>query len=222
MSGPVTPAAPLAPTFPLLRWLPALAGALVVSGILAWAMSSLISIDQHQLQDNSRIYRLDFVRIKPEEIIRRKKPKPKKPPAPKVAPAEPPIPMLAAPEPSIHKITLTPAPVRTDITLSAGGFALDIGEQSEYLPVAKVAPVYPRRAAQRGIEGHCMVEYTVRADGSVSGVQVVEGECTHSSFKKPSIEAAGKFKYKPRVIDGVRVEVPGVRNRFIYRLENGN
>jgi len=222
MSGRVDPIAPLDATSSLLHWLLAVAGALIISGILAWAMFSLISIGQHPLQDNGRVYRLDFVRVKSEEIIRHITPKPKQPPTPGVAPQEPPAPILTAPGPSIHKITLPPTPIKTDISLSAEGFALDISEQSEYLPIAKVAPIYPSRTAQRGIEGHCMVEYTVKADGRVGGVHVVDGECTHSSFKKPSIEAARKFKYKPRVVDGVKVEVPGVRNRFIYQLENGS
>jgi len=221
MSGPIAPADPLALTSPVLRWLPALAGALIVSGILSWAMFSLINTGQQQLQDNSRLYRLNFVRVKREEIIHRKTLRPKKPPTPGAVPQEPRTPVLSAPGSSIHKIALTSAPVKTDISLSAEGFSLNISEQSEYLPIAKVAPIYPRRAAQRGIEGYCMVEYTVKADGSVSGVEVIDGKCSHSSFKKPSIKAARKFKYKPRVIDGVKVDVPGVRNRFTYQLVNG-
>jgi protein TonB len=27
-----------------------------------------------------------------------------------------------------------------------------------------------------------------------------------------------KFKYKPRVMDGVAVEVPGVQNKFTYEI----
>ena len=40
--------------------------------------------------------------------------------------------------------------------------------------------------------------------------------CDDSIFHKPSIEAAEKFKYKPRIIDGEAVEVFDVTNRFIY------
>ena len=39
-------------------------------------------------------------------------------------------------------------------------------------------------------------------------------------FEDASVKAAMKFKYKPRVIDGEPVEVVGVRNRFLYELEN--
>ena len=51
------------------------------------------------------------------------------------------------------------AEVGDDISLE-GGLALESGD-GEYLPIVKVAPVYPRRALQRGIEGFVIVEFTV-------------------------------------------------------------
>ncbi len=44
-------------------------------------------------------------------------------------------------------------------------------------------------------------------------------QCTSSLFHRASIQAAMKFKYKPRVIDGQAVEVPGVQNKFTYEIE---
>ena len=38
-------------------------------------------------------------------------------------------------------------------------------------------------------------------------------------FEKASVKASLKFKYKPRVIDGEAIEVPGVQNKFTYELE---
>ena len=38
-------------------------------------------------------------------------------------------------------------------------------------------------------------------------------------FEKASVKASTKFKYKPRVIDGEAIEVPGVQNKFTYELE---
>ena len=72
------------------------------------------------------------------------------------------------------------------------------------------------RALQRGIFGQCMVRYTVTNLGTVKDVTVVPGECTHLLFERPSVEAALRFKYKPRVINGVAVEVRGIRNMFYY------
>ncbi len=93
-----------------------------------------------------------------------------------------------------------------------GGF----GSDGEYLPIVKVAPKYPSRAAARGTEGYCTVEYTVTKTGETRDIQVVD--CPQSVFARASVQAAEKFKYKPRVVDGDPIEVPGVRNRFTFQM----
>ena len=93
------------------------------------------------------------------------------------------------------------------------GFGVSDGE---YLPIVKVAPVYPSRALSRGLEGYVIVEFTVTQTGATKDVVVVES--TSSLFERAAVDAAYKFKYKPRVIDGVAVEVPGVRNKITFEI----
>jgi protein TonB len=100
----------------------------------------------------------------------------------------------------------------------SGGFSLGVGE-GDYLPIVKVAPIYPQRALSRGIEGHCVVSYTVTRQGTTRDSFIVEDNCTSSLFHNASLQASMKFKYKPRVIDGQAVEVPGVQNKFTYEIE---
>ena len=82
-----------------------------------------------------------------------------------------------------------------------------------------MAPIYPQRALVHGIEGYCVVQYTVTRQGTIRDPFVIEDQCTNSMFHRPSLQAALKFKYKPRVIDGQAVEVPGVQNKFTYVIE---
>jgi len=101
------------------------------------------------------------------------------------------------------------------VQISSSGMASGDGE---YLPIVKVAPIYPRRAASRGITGYCIVEYTVTKSGSIRDPQAVD--CQPSGvFERASVKAAEKFKYKPRVVDGEPIEVAGVQNKFTYELE---
>ncbi|ABD79620.1 energy transducer TonB [Saccharophagus degradans] len=93
-----------------------------------------------------------------------------------------------------------------------GGFASD----GDYLPIVKVAAKYPQRAAARGIEGYCIVMYTVTKTGETR--DVVVDDCPESIFARESIKAAERFKYKPKVINGEPVEVPNVRNRFTFEM----
>mgnify|MGYP001814032091 FL=1 len=103
-----------------------------------------------------------------------------------------------------------------DIELSSSGMSSGDGE---YLPIVKVAPIYPRRAQTRGITGYCIVEYTVTKTGSIRDPQAVDCQ-PEGVFERASVKASLKFKYKPRVVDGEPIEVAGVQNKFTYELEN--
>jgi protein TonB len=189
-----------------------------VSLFLFWLMQYMIETADRTLDDSSRGSLVDFVRIQRDESIQRRQLKPKKPPAPEDAPPQPPTPQLDSLDPSAEKIAIAPVPVTTDIEMT-GGFSLGVGE-GDYLPIVKVAPIYPQRALTRGVEGFCVVEYVVTRQGTIRDPFVLENQCTSSLFHRASLQAALKFKYKPRIIDGEPVEVRGVQNKFTYEIEN--
>ncbi len=204
---------------PVLRGVLGVLLGTLVTLFLLWLMNYLIVTADRSLEEDVAGATLDFVRVKPQETLQRKSDKPEKPPAPQTPPPEPPAPDLDEAEPTVEKVAVQAAPVSTDIDLSAGGFNLGVGE-GDYLPIVKVAPMYPARAAERGIEGWVLVEYTVTTRGTVKDVVVIDSEPKSRIFHKAAIAAAKKFKYKPRVVDGKAVEVPGVRNRFKFELED--
>ena len=103
------------------------------------------------------------------------------------------------------------------VSLDINSTGMSSGD-GEYLPIVKVAPIYPRRAQTRGISGYCIIEYTVTKSGSIKDPQAVD--CQPAGvFDKASLKASLKFKYKPRVVDGEAIEVAGVQNKFTYELE---
>lgn len=110
--------------------------------------------------------------------------------------------------------------VAMNVSINASGLSSGDGE---YLPIVKVAPIYPRRAQTRGITGFCIVTYTVTSTGAIRDPYVEnETDCSPKGiFESASIKAALKFKYKPRVVDGQAIEVAGVQNKFTYELEGG-
>jgi protein TonB len=189
---------------------------LLVTLVLFWFMQYMIETADRTLDDEERGALVDFVRVERDETVKRRQAKPEKPPPPEAPPPQPPTPQLDNLDPTAEKIAIQAAPVNTDIEMT-GGFSLGVGE-GDYLPIVKVAPIYPQRAQSRGIEGYCTVQYTVTRQGTVKDVVVLEDDCTSSLFHRASVQAALKFKYKPRVIDGQAVEVPGVRNRFTYQF----
>lgn len=91
----------------------------------------------------------------------------------------------------------------------------------DYLPLVAIAPQYPTRAAQRGIQGWCLVSFTVDGLGNVveETIAVVDAEPANI-FDRSSERAAARFKFQPRVVNGKGVEVAGVQYLFRYELED--
>jgi len=107
--------------------------------------------------------------------------------------------------------------IDTGLQLSNASISATDGD---FLPLVAIAPQYPTRAAQRGIEGWCLVSFTVNALGNVveESIVVLDAEPTNI-FDRSSIRAASRFKFQPRVVDGQGVDVEGVQYVFRYELE---
>jgi len=101
------------------------------------------------------------------------------------------------------------------VDTSAGLSASD----GEYLPIVKVAPVYPRRAQTRGIEGWVLLTFTVTETGSVIDPEVIDAEPS-GVFDSAAKKAVERFKYKPRVINGKPQVVRGVEHLITFKLDD--
>ena len=99
--------------------------------------------------------------------------------------------------------------------LSAGSVAS--AQEEEFLPIVKVAPVYPEAAFLSSLEGYVIIEFTVTEQGTVENPIVIDASST--LFEESALNAARKFKYKPRTINGQPVPVHYVRNKFTYLLD---
>ncbi len=100
-----------------------------------------------------------------------------------------------------------------DKKIEIGGISMSSGEM---IPLTVIQPDYPRRALQRGKEGYCTVEFTVSAAGTTKDPVVVD--CPDRIFERASLKASSKVKYKPRVVDGQAVDVPGVQYKFLFQM----
>lgn len=198
----------------------AIAGVLgvVTTFLLLFLMHSLINKDLGEAPKVADTKIADIQMPKTEIETRYEEAKPEKPEEPQTPPPNIPEPEFDAPNASLDGLNMESPSFDTTITMNIGGFSGD----GEYLPIVKVAPEYPNNASSRGIEGFCTVEFTVTANGSTRDVIAID--CTTKDgkpttvFNRASIRAAERFKYRPKVVDGVPIEVPGVRNRFVYEL----
>ncbi|NNE42572.1 MAG: TonB family protein [Gemmatimonadetes bacterium] len=192
-----------------------LAGGIVTFAVLM-VMQALIATAKTQLDESGTRHFVDFVRVERQESVAKKDRKPEKPPEPAQAPPQTPQPRLDSLDPVQASVNMAPVAVEADIEIGGLGLAQSDGE---YLPIVRIAPVYPWKAQTQGVEGYCIVEFTVTEAGTVKDVTVVDAQ-PPGLFDKASTEAALKFKYRPRIVNGEPIEVRGVRNIFNYKLDN--
>ncbi|MFT4938382.1 MAG: protein TonB [Paraglaciecola sp.] len=190
---------------------------IVVAGTLTLFMHVLIEFSQHELDESTKANILDFVRVKREESSQRKSSKPNRPET-KQAPPAPPTPQTEQQSMSDSSLAVAIPSASQSINVELGGIDISTGD-GEYLPIVKVAPAYPIKAAAEGVEGQCTVEYTVSETGATKDIKIVPGLCPRI-FIRASVDAAERFKYKPRVMNGEAIEVPNVKNRFDFTLED--
>jgi len=199
------------------RYAIALVLAIVTTFFLLFGMQTLIAGGNDAMTEAPKGNVLDFIRLKKEQVIVKKDRKPIKPPKPKEPPTPMVPPQMQQANPNTEAVSSHFfADIQADIGLSSG-LSLDSND-GDYLPIVKVAPIYPRRAQSRGIEGFVIVEFVVTKNGSVRDAKVVAAKPA-DIFDRAAVAATLKFKYKPRVVDGVAMEVAGVQNKITFEID---
>jgi protein TonB len=188
----------------------------IVTVSLLFIMQLLIVTGKQALTDPRERHKLEFVRVKRNENLNVEDIVPEKPPKPPETPPETPPQDMDNVNPDSPTISVAPPTVDAGTDIGGPG-GMNIAE-GDYLPIVRVAPVYPARALSRGLEGFVDLSFTVTTAGTVEDPVVIQS--TSSLFERAAIRAVLKFKYKPRVVDGVPVRVPGVKTRISFQLED--
>ncbi|NCF24231.1 MAG: TonB family protein [Gammaproteobacteria bacterium] len=187
----------------------------VVTMSLLFLMQVLIATGKQALTKPRDRAKLEFVRVKRNEALNTEDFTPEKPPKPPETPPETPPQDMDNIDPTAPTINVAPPTVSAETSIGGPG-GMNIAE-GDYLPIVRVAPVYPARALSRGLEGYVDMSFTVTTTGTVKDPVVMFS--TSSLFERAAVRAVLKFKYKPRVVDGVPVEVPNVKTRITFKIE---
>ena len=83
--------------------------------------------------------------------------------------------------------------------------------------IVAVQPVYPVSALNRALEGYVDVVFDVTAMGTVTNARVLRS--SSRLFHGAALDAAERFRFKPKTVDGVPLAVSGVLRRFSFSLE---
>lgn len=180
--------------------------------VLFFVMQAVIATDEARLDEGAKGKLLDFVRLEEDQELQTKQRKPKPPPPPDEPPPDMPKPEFESSDIS-QGVDVGAVDVDVNLNVEGGGFSSD----GEYLPIVKVNPQYPRRAQTRGIEGFVLLEYIVTKTGAVRDPVVIEAK-PPGIFNRAAINAALKYKYKPKVVNGEPIDVAGVKTRITFEM----
>ena len=186
----------------------------VATALLFLLMQALIESDQSPFEELAMGTIVDFVPVIEDIEVEPKRTPPVPPPEPDEMPPDPPKPVADITTGTIGTEIAPPVGVPPVMIDGQNGYA-----DGEYLPIVKVTPIYPTRAASRGIEGYVLLQFTVTGTGAVRDPVIVES-APPGIFDRAAREAALKFKYKPRVVNGSPIDVSGVLNRITFSLRD--
>ena len=183
---------------------------------LFWVMQALISVAAELVEGRPSPF-VDFVRLKKElepEVKKREVPK-RTPPDTPPPPPEIDISQDLDPDEAVGDLDIfmdNSLELSEATDLSGGGVDRDV------VPLVRVEPQYPMRAAQRQIEGWVELQFTISAAGTVKD-PVVTASKPRKIFDKAALQAVRKWKYNAKVENGRPVERPGIRVRLTFQLD---
>lgn len=200
----------------ILRYTLSTIFAVLITFALFWGMQYLIALDSNAKKEKIEGRKVEIGEVRQAQETEQKIRKPDKPEDADTPPDTPDLDMDTNVDNVNTGIEIGMAPVTADVSVGGtGGFAASDGD---YLPIVKVAPIYPRRAQERGLSGYVIVEFTVTKLGTVADARVVES--SNSVFDRSAVKAALKFKYKPKVVDGEPIDVAGVLHKITFEMED--
>jgi protein TonB len=201
--------------------------ALAFTALLFWSLSALISrsIEKAELK---AVTKIEFTRLRRETEVRLRA-RAQRPQRVETAQVQntPQISINVGQGPGKMEVL----PPNIDTSFAPGGISFGFGgggggvvvgggavADRDVVPLVRIEPDYPARAAQRGIEGYVVVKFTITAAGTIKDATVVDAQ-PKDIFDSAAIEAVSRWKYKPKVLGGVPVERAGMQVRLAFQLE---
>lgn len=208
------------------RYTLAVIASLLISYALFYFMQSMTLHDEldGSLVSLSPAQHIEFIRVKRKETVEVKERKaPKQPEIQAVPTATHQSSQMEVGAPSGIALPPMDMPRFSGAKIPTGVINIPLSSvmvNEEAMPVFRIPPIYPQRAAKRGIEGWVEVEFTITAAGLVKNAHVVAASSA-GIFDNAALRAISRWKFKPKVVNKVAVERYRVRQRITFQLEHG-
>ena len=178
--------------------------AAVVTLSLFFLMQYLIEPGDKQEQEKIQTVNIELLRAERDEESRRRELA--RPDEHEQPPEPPKIDPKMDRAPRIEGMGASMPGLNVDLS---GGMTMGGVLDGDVQPIVRVPPQYPPSAAQRGLEGYVIVEYTVTRTGSVSDIVVIES--SSEVFERPVLEAVAAYRTVYETPKAVWLDSRGVR-----------
>jgi len=85
-------------------------------------------------------------------------------------------------------------------------------DERDAQPISPPVAEFPRRMAERGVEGQCDVRFNVNARGEPVDI---DANCTDAGFSRAAEQAVARVRFAPKIVRGQAVE----RRNVVYPLD---
>lgn len=130
-----------------------------------------------------------------------------------VPPPPPTIERQQAQQPSVEIATIDGAiPVFTIAPMDKQVFDIPMADR-DVQPLIRIGPIMPVRAEK---SGHCKLRFSVSPQGVPFQVSALY--CTSKVFESSAVKSVGKWKYQPKIKNGLAVVRKRVETKIIFIL----
>ncbi len=185
---------------------------ILLSLALFWLMQYMISNNQQGFAKTDNLQMTEFVRLKRETKLKTKErkipdepPPEKRPPPPKMQQQQVHMTQNNVPQLDMPNLDI---PLQTESFsgslingVQMGKSVGTTGISTNVIPLVRIPPRYPMRAARRNIEGWVKIEFTITEQGTVKDAVVIDAQPA-KIFNRAALQAIKRWKFKAKIIDG--------------------
>ncbi len=195
-----------------------LVAALVLTGGLFWFLHTMINRTKFEISAIAPA-RIDFSRLRRDSDVQSRRSEKAKLEM-KSEMQAPPLAVASSGTGSSGPALSVPIHEATGPRMETGKLSIKMGAGSDrdVVPLVRIEPEYPIRAAQHGIEGWVLVRFTITPIGTVKDAVVVEAQ-PKGVFDDAAVRAVLRWKYNPKIEEGTAVERRGVQVVLRFTLD---